>query len=116
MEVPPAPSTYVKAPLAPLGSFIPLSNPILFGLAPTFGVVPASWRKLHVPDATALLDFQSVSFFFRCGLQGWQRQRHGGLCGGPAWRRGGALTVGGALADGGALGGLAAGTLGACPR
>jgi hypothetical protein len=29
-----------------------------------FGVVPTSQRKLHPPDAVALLDFQSESFFF----------------------------------------------------
>jgi hypothetical protein len=51
------------------------SSSLLPGLAPKFGVVPASNRKLHIPDAVALPDFQSKYFFFRCsaGLEPGRR-------------------------------------------
>jgi hypothetical protein len=42
VEVLPTRSTYINPPLGSLGSFIHLSNSLLSGLAPTFGVVPAS--------------------------------------------------------------------------
>jgi hypothetical protein len=41
LEVPHAPSTYIKGPW-PLRPFIPLSNPLLSGLAPLFGVAFAN--------------------------------------------------------------------------
>jgi hypothetical protein len=50
----------------PLGSFIIALNPLLSGLAPSFGFMPTSYRKIHELDAVALLDFWSKSFFYHC--------------------------------------------------